>query len=158
MAFGSPESAGIPRLAYIVFTVKGNPQQSSYKKSEFHPSSRWRSTAAFVLHRLHSPCILYGDSTNPDPSCITLSYHASRPFLRVVMVAGYSCVLDATLKKQEILSLGRWLPCGMIVSRWTNVSIIIIMFHARYCSHDKKHTLSLLPAIVSSSLYLDSSN
>ena len=140
MAFGSPESAGIPRLAHIVFTVKGNPQQSSHKKSEFHPSSRWISTAAFVLCRLHSPCILYGDSTNPDPSCITWSYHASRPFLRVVMVAGYSCVLDATLKKQEILSLGRWLPCGMIVSRWTNVilrmftSIIIIMFRTRYCS------------------------
>ena len=26
MAFGSPESAGIPRLAHIAFTVKGNPQ------------------------------------------------------------------------------------------------------------------------------------
>ena len=25
MAFGSPESAGIPRLAHIVLTVKGNP-------------------------------------------------------------------------------------------------------------------------------------
>ena len=67
MAFGSPESAGIPRLAHIVFTVKGNPQQNSHKKSEFHPSSRSRTTAAFVPRCLHSPYIFYGNSTEPDP-------------------------------------------------------------------------------------------
>ena len=33
MAFGSPELAGIPRLAQIVFMVTDNPQQNSHKKS-----------------------------------------------------------------------------------------------------------------------------
>ena len=33
MAIGSPELAGIPSLAQIVFMVTGNPKQNSHKKS-----------------------------------------------------------------------------------------------------------------------------
>ena len=62
MAFSSPESAGIPRLAHIVFMVKSNPQYNSHKKSEFHLSSQSRTTAAFVPRCLHSQHIFYGHS------------------------------------------------------------------------------------------------
>ena len=75
MAFGSPESAGIPGLAHIAFTVKGNPEQSSQKKFEFHPSSRSRTTVGFVPRCPYLPYIFYGDPTDPDARPGPQLYH-----------------------------------------------------------------------------------
>ena len=78
MAFGLPESAGIPRLAHIVFMVKGNPQLNSHKKSlssTRHLDHELQLPLLFVPRCLHSPmtmAILAGyELRTLTPSCIT---------------------------------------------------------------------------------------
>ena len=121
MAFRSPESASIPKLAHIVFTIKVNLQQNSHKKSEFHPS--WsRTTAGFVLRCPRSPYIFYGDSIRrPWPPAVSRDPIVQMGHCSIVYPPHFPCMGYCVGRSQVYTShrlLVLWPLNGYLESTW----------------------------------------